>query len=128
MLSGAAFWIPGGSATPQVASESPAEVEATFPSNKWTGVTYDSGGSVTTAGIQTYTYDGENRLKTAVVGGVTTTYDYDGDGRRVKKVDGFGTTYFVYPILRSSQPFWPKSAPIGAVTPSPSIKHFRQCL
>ncbi len=90
-------WIPIANATPTVADSQPSTVEAQFPLNRWTaGLTYDTSGLVTTSGTQTYTYDGENRLKTAQSEGVTTSYDYDGDGRRVQKVDGYGTTRYVY--------------------------------
>jgi RHS repeat-associated protein len=45
---------------------------------------------------KSYSYDGENRVLTAVVGGATTNYIYDGEGRRVKKLTGGVTTVFVY--------------------------------
>ena len=50
--------------------------------NHITGLSYDSSGNTLGDGIYTYTWDGENQLKTA--GGVT--YTYDGDGHRAAKV------------------------------------------
>lgn len=65
--------------------------------------TYDLNGNTLTwyplTGKHTYTYDSENRLTTAAVGGSTTptiSYDYDGLGRRVSKtVSGVVTSYLL---------------------------------
>lgn len=60
---------------------------------------YDGSGNVRNhPALGQYTYDGENRVKTAVAGvpGVTTSYEYDGEGRRVKKTAGTATTVYVY--------------------------------
>src|SRR5712691_7636049 len=58
---------------------------------------YDNAGNVTTSGTgRTFTYDAENRQKSATVNNQTTTYAYDGDGRRVQKVAPSGTTVYVY--------------------------------
>jgi len=60
------------------------------------GYTYDNNGSTTQAEGWTYTYDAENKLKTATNGTHTLTYIYDGDGNRVsKEVDGTLTKYLV---------------------------------
>jgi RHS repeat-associated protein len=61
-----------------------------------TGYTYDAAGNLIEEPGKTYTYDGENRLKTAVVSGVTSQYYYDGNGRRVKKIIGGVVTKFEY--------------------------------
>ena len=98
----AGSWIPYANGTPTVADQLDTTVAAQFPSNRWSsGLTYDNGASnsvglVTTSGTQSYTYDGENRLKTATNGSVFASYSYDADGRRVGKTDGFGTTVYVY--------------------------------
>ncbi len=56
---------------------------------------YDANGNLTNDGVNTYTYDYENRL-TAVNSGATATYDYDAFGRRVRKQSAAGTVYFLY--------------------------------
>ena len=45
----------------------------------------------------TMTYDAENRMATANIGGTgSVTYTYDGDGKRVMKSSSAGTTVYVY--------------------------------
>ncbi len=62
-----------------------------------TGYTFDNAGNLTAEpGSKTYSYDGENKMVTAMVSGVTSKYWYDADGRRVKKVVGSTATRFVY--------------------------------
>lgn len=76
--------------------------------NRYTSIggnaaTYDSNGNLLTwfrNGVkQTYTYDAENRLRTAATDGTTTasiTYDYDPLGRRISKtVSGLKTFYLL---------------------------------
>ncbi len=58
--------------------------QASFPTNRITGFSYDATGSTTSDGINSYVYDGENQIVTAA--GVT--YTYDGDGARIKKSSG----------------------------------------
>jgi len=63
------------------------------------GYSYDSVGNTTAdPSGKTFTYDAENKQKTAVVNGYTNEYFYDGDGKRVKKVvpSSGETTVFVY--------------------------------
>jgi RHS repeat-associated protein len=59
--------------------------------NHLAGYNYDLGGNMTGDGVNTYVYDGENRISS--VAGVT--YTYDADGRRVKKSSG--TNYWYGP-------------------------------
>nr|MDQ3010320.1 hypothetical protein [Acidobacteriota bacterium] len=62
-----------------------------------TGYTFDNAGNLTAEpGSKSYSYDGENKMTTAVVSSVTSKYWYDADGRRVKKVVGSTGTRFVY--------------------------------
>ncbi|MBX9604460.1 MAG: hypothetical protein K2X35_25900 [Bryobacteraceae bacterium] len=87
--------------TPQVADELASSVEVLFPNNRWTALTYDAAGNVLIdpAGTgRSYTYDAENRVKTATMPNTPAiTYSYDGEGRRVRKeVGGQATTVFVY--------------------------------
>lgn len=59
-----------------------------------TAQTYDNNGNLTGGDGNTYGYDQENRLISAVSGGVTSTYVYDVLGRRrAKFVGGVGTGY-----------------------------------
>ena len=60
-----------------------------------TAYSYDGNGNMTARGGDGFTYDYENRLTNANVGGVTTQYAYNGDGARVKKVVGSTATYYV---------------------------------
>jgi RHS repeat-associated protein len=46
-------------------------------------------------GLNTLTYDGENRVVTSTAGGAS-TYTYDGNGLRVKKVSGTTTTVYIF--------------------------------
>lgn len=46
-------------------------------------------------GPSTYSYDTDNRLKTAAVGGTTTSYTYSGDGNRISQTVGATTTTYV---------------------------------
>lgn len=57
-----------------------------------TGFIYDAAGNLITEAGKTYTYDAENRLVTASVGGATIQYVYDGNSRRVKKIVNNGST------------------------------------
>jgi RHS repeat-associated protein len=57
--------------------------------NHLMGYSYDTGGNMTTDGVNTYAYDGENRI-TSVAG---VSYTYDADGRRVKKSSGTNFWY-----------------------------------
>ena len=63
------------------------------------GFSYSEGGSpargnLTNDGLNSYTYDAENRVKT--MNGTGATYFHDGTGRRVKKVAGATTTRYVF--------------------------------
>jgi RHS repeat-associated protein len=62
--------------------------------------TYDLNGNLLTWGPtatrSTYTYDAENRLRTAAVGGGSSSaYDYDALGRRLSKTVGATSTYYL---------------------------------
>ncbi|MEW6737116.1 MAG: RHS repeat-associated core domain-containing protein, partial [Acidobacteriota bacterium] len=78
---------------------------------------YDPAGNLIQEGIgKNYSYDAENRMRTAVVDGVTTTYNYDGNGRRVKKTVGTTSTRFVYDLAGRLIAEYEGSAPIGSPT------------
>ena len=73
-----------------------------FSGNRITAHSYDLAGNTTAdATGKTFTYDAENKQRTAVVTGYTNEYFYDGDGRRVRKVvpSTGETTVFVYDAL-----------------------------
>ena len=58
--------------------------------------TFDNNGSTLSSGGNSYTYDAEAKLVSAVVNGHNIAIVYDGDGNRVQKtVDGVVTTYLV---------------------------------
>lgn len=91
-LSGTSANVHQGAATLQLGDFSDASNRITRA-----GYVYDNAGNLKEEpGGKTYSYDGENRLVTATVGGVTSNYWYDADGRRVKKVVGSASTSFVY--------------------------------
>jgi len=73
-------------------------------SNRFTtgqGYTYDAAGNLLTdAEGRTFTYDAENKQRSASnASGSLGTYFYDGDGKRVKKVTNSETVIFVYDAL-----------------------------
>jgi RHS repeat-associated protein len=71
-------------------------VDAT--TNRITGspYSYDAGGNLTNDGLNTLTYDGENRTATSTNGSSSGAYTYDGGGLRVKRVSGTTTTVYVF--------------------------------
>jgi RHS repeat-associated protein len=60
------------------------------------GYGYDANGNMTNDGVNTLTYDAENRLLTSSGSLGSGTYTFDGKGWRVKKVSGSTTTVYVY--------------------------------
>lgn len=61
-----------------------------------TPYSYDPNGNLTSDGINTYTYDYENRLIQVTGPGVNVRYTYDGFGRRIKKEVNGVVTYFLH--------------------------------
>ncbi len=65
---------------------------------KGTAATYDANGNMTT-GLDgsTYTYDAQNRVRSATKGGTTDTFKYDGMNRQIsRKIGSASPTYNVY--------------------------------
>ena len=68
---------------------------------------YDAVGNQTSTGSRSspavvansYSYDAENRLTNAIVGGTNITILYDGDGNRVRKIVGTTTNTFLVSSL-----------------------------
>ncbi len=62
--------------------------------NRITGTpySYDANGNMTNDGLNSLTYDAENRAVSAA----GATYSYDGNGLRVKKVSGSTTTVYIF--------------------------------
>jgi hypothetical protein len=98
-------YLPAGSLTPQVNSDSGTAVETIFPNNRISTGIYDDAGNLLAHGADGLSYDAENRQKerSKLYSGVTysTEYSYDGEGRRVKKVEKVNgsetaSTVFVY--------------------------------
>ena len=50
-----------------------------------TSYSYDNNGNVTARGSDSFSWEHENRLVSATIGGVTTTYAYNGDGLRMSR-------------------------------------------
>jgi RHS repeat-associated protein len=114
VLGGAGLYIPGGPLTPQVTNDTPADVQAVFPNNRWTGATHDPSGNGTGMGTRTLSYDAENRIASTSAPGTTTMdYAYDGDGRRVRKVAGAQTTIYVYNALGQLAAEYATPTPVG---------------
>lgn len=57
--------------------------------------TYDGNGNMTAGSGRSFTYNLENKPLTITIGGQTTTFVYDGDNGRVKKVVGTTTTRYI---------------------------------
>ena len=67
-----------------------------FTVNDWlVGDTYDANGNTIGSGGNTYQYDVEDRLISAVVNGVSVECGYNGDGVRVKKTVGTTNIYYL---------------------------------
>jgi RHS repeat-associated protein len=68
--------------------------------NRITGLGYDAAGNITSDSMTggTMTYDAENRLATAINGGVGGSYTYDANGSRVRRLTGAQETWQVYGI------------------------------
>ena len=57
------------------------------PNNQLAGMQYDAAGNLLNDGVNTYKYDGENRLITVVPqSGGSATYSYDAEGKRIRRV------------------------------------------
>jgi YD repeat-containing protein len=61
-------------------------------------MSYDAAGNQINDGSGQRTYDAENRMLTAINGGVSSSYTYDTDGRRVRRIVGVQETWQVYGI------------------------------
>jgi RHS repeat-associated protein len=57
---------------------------------------YDASGNMTNDGLNTLTYDGENRAVSATNGASSGTYAYDGNDLRVKKVSGSTAMVYIF--------------------------------
>jgi RHS repeat-associated protein len=109
----AGSYLPNAAYTPQGA------VAGQFPNNQWirgtpvpcgpagnSGDQYDCAGNQTALAMavspynqtaSTFTYDGENRLLAASVGGQGgASFVYDGEGRRVQKITPSATTTYIH--------------------------------
>jgi RHS repeat-associated protein len=73
--------------------------------------TYDSNGSMTNQAGDTRTYDGENRLVSAVDGATTTQFVYGPDGARLKKIVGATTTLYLGADIEKTGATWTKYLP-----------------
>lgn len=78
--------VTAGSGPPNQVTPSATTNRLTDPS-----YSYDLAGNMTNDGVNTLTYDAENRVLTSAAAGVTTTYTYDGNSLRVQKQVGTGT-------------------------------------
>ena len=59
---------------------------------------YDDNGNQTGRGSDSFTYDHDNRLTQAVIGGNTSTYAYNGDGLRASRTAGGVTANYVWDV------------------------------
>ncbi|MGH9800157.1 MAG: RHS repeat-associated core domain-containing protein, partial [Blastocatellia bacterium] len=64
--------------------------------NRFTQLSYDLAGSITSDTGNTREYDGENRMKKAWGGSQWNYYVYDADGKRVRRIIGSTETWQVY--------------------------------
>ena len=75
-----------------------SSVTVSATTNQLTGspYTYDANGNMTNDGVNTMTYDAENRVVSDADGSGTATYAYDGLGHRVQKTFSGTTTTYVF--------------------------------
>jgi RHS repeat-associated protein len=88
--------------------------------NSWT---YDSAGNLSISPNRTLTYNAENLVSQANVGGQVSTYKYDGEGRRVMKTTPNGTVVFVYDAMGQLAAEYGPNAATGA---SPGVRYLSQ--
>ncbi|MBI1750636.1 MAG: hypothetical protein HY234_00125, partial [Acidobacteria bacterium] len=60
------------------------------------GYSYDLAGNMTADGLNTVTYDAENRIASSTSGGATASYSYDGSGLRVQKTAGGTNSVYIF--------------------------------
>jgi RHS repeat-associated protein len=109
------MWVSGWTG-PSPSSFTPTSSSWFNPStNRLTGAGagYDFAGNQTAIGGYSFTYDGEDRLKTSTINSATTTYSYDGEGRRVKKVSPTETRGYVYDAQGQLAAEYGPLAPVG---------------
>ncbi|MGH9853263.1 MAG: RHS repeat-associated core domain-containing protein, partial [Blastocatellia bacterium] len=84
--------------------------------NRINGVTYDAAGNVTSDpnGVSTATYDGENRMKSALKSGAQSYYVYDADGKRARRIISGVETWQVYGIEGELVAEYPVNGAVGA--------------
>ncbi len=58
----------------------------------------DNNGNLTARGSDSFSWDYEDRMTSATVGGTTTTFAYRGDGLRHSRTTGGNTTTFTWDI------------------------------
>ncbi|HWC31181.1 MAG TPA: hypothetical protein VG845_13960, partial [Dehalococcoidia bacterium] len=59
---------------------------------------YDVRGNQTSRGSDTFTWDHENRMTQAVIGGTTSTYAYNGDGVRTNRTIAGSPVNYVWDV------------------------------
>ena len=94
-------WVVGNPiGLPPPTNETPQGQNWFLSNNRISGWGYDGRGNLTSipSMSRTFSYDAENRMTSATVGGAS-NYFYDGDGRRVQKVTSSGTTTYVYDAM-----------------------------
>jgi RHS repeat-associated protein len=74
---------------------SPTHRHAVTATSNGKNFSYDANGNMTNHAGDTLTYNGENHLVQASVGGVATTYVYDGDAQQVLMKNGSETTIYI---------------------------------
>ncbi len=81
--------VTAGSAPSNALTVDPVTNRITGP-----GFSYDANGNMTADGLNSLTYDAENRVVS--LNGGATTHSYDGNGLRVKKIAGSTTTVYIF--------------------------------
>ena len=83
--------VTAGTAVSNSVVVNPATNQITTP-----GYSYDANGNLTNDGVNSLTYDAENRLVSSVDGSGSGTYSYRASGLRAVKVSGGTTTVYLY--------------------------------
>lgn len=110
-------WVESYSPWTSLTLETPTAQSWYLNSNRINSWGYDGAGNVTQVSgmARSFTYDAENRMRSATINGLATMYEYDADGRRVTKIQTLGGT--AYATTYVYDPFGQLAQEYGLVQP-----------
>ena len=89
---------PGSQTTNYAYNDGDRLTSVTPPGQSAISYTWDNNGDLTARGSDSFSWDYEDRMTSATVGGTTTTFAYRGDGLRHSKTTGGNTTTFTWDV------------------------------